>query len=411
MYYAVANRIQIIIQIIIETSQSKTFCPCPWTSLRLGVNGGTGICSYSENVGNNLQDPVDKILQNKLLSEIKTSIKNEEWHDHCSYCKDSETYGGRSERLMHVNSLDADVRALIDNNDQNVLTSCSINWNNLCNLTCLYCGPDCSTEWQKVKGKIIELGKVDEENAVNYLLDNQEHLSSITVGGGEPLLQKSIYKLFNNLSKYVNVHITTNLSVDLTNNPMFKSIISNKNINVHWMISFDCLEKRFEYVRHKAEWKTFVNNIDILKQHNQHIIAHPAYCLYSAFDLLDFYDFCLSKNLDIFWCDLINPYELDIRFAPESIRLMAAKEIDKVLTKYENYKNLSLDTLAKYKEMCYTGIPISNDVVNVEKVSNKQRAMGILSFNNRIEQELKKTTTFNELWSDVSQKLKEECNG
>jgi organic radical activating enzyme len=411
MYYAVANRIQIIIQIIIETSQSKTFCPCPWTSLRLGVNGGTGICSYSENVGNNLQDPVDKILQNKLLSEIKTSIKNEEWHDHCSYCKDSETYGGRSERLMHVNSLDADVRALIDNNDQNVLTSCSINWNNLCNLTCLYCGPDCSTEWQKVKGKIIELGKVDEENAVNYLLDNQEHLSSITVGGGEPLLQKSIYKLFNNLSKYVNVHITTNLSVDLTNNPMFKSIISNKNINVHWMISFDCLEKRFEYVRHKAEWKTFVNNIDILKQHNQHIIAHPAYCLYSAFDLLDFYDFCLSKNLDIFWCDLINPYELDIRFAPESIRLMAAKEIDKVLTKYENYKNLSLDTLAKYKEMCYTGIPISNDVVNVEKVSNKQRAMRILSFNNRIEQELKKTTTFNELWSDVSQKLKEECNG
>jgi len=407
----VANRIQIIIQIIIETSQSKTFCPCPWTSLRLGVNGGTGICSYSENVGNNLQDPVDKILQNKLLSEIKTSIKNEEWHDHCSYCKDSETYGGRSERLMHVNSLDADVRALIDNNDQNVLTSCSINWNNLCNLTCLYCGPDCSTEWQKVKGKIIELGKVDEENAVNYLLDNQEHLSSITVGGGEPLLQKSIYKLFNNLSKYVNVHITTNLSVDLTNNPMFKSIISNKNINVHWMISFDCLEKRFEYVRHKAEWKTFVNNIDILKQHNQHIIAHPAYCLYSAFDLLDFYDFCLSKNLDIFWCDLINPYELDIRFAPESIRLMAAKEIDKVLTKYENYKNLSLDTLAKYKEMCYTGIPISNDVVNVEKVSNKQRAMRILSFNNRIEQELKKTTTFNELWSDVSQKLKEECNG
>lgn len=395
---------------ISKISLSKTFCPCPWTTLRLGVNGATGICSYSENIGNNLIEPVDKILQNELLDEIKTSIKNEQWHDHCNYCKNSEIHGGRSERLMHVNNLNTDIRDLIDNDDRNVLTSCSINWNNLCNLTCLYCNPDCSTEWQKVKGKTIEIGKVDEENAVNYLLDNQKHLTSITIGGGEPLLQKSIYKLFNNLSKPVTVHVTTNLSVDLTNNPMFKSVISNKNINVNWMISFDCLGDKFEYVRHRADWKTFINNIDILKQYNQHIIAHPAYCLYSAFDLIEFYDFCVSKNLDVFWCDLLNPYELDIRFAPESIRLIAINEIDKVLIKYENYKNLSLDTLKKYKEMCYNGIPISK-WVNGAEVSNKQRAVEILKFNRRIEQELKKTTTFNELWIDVSQKLKEECNG
>ena len=66
--------------------------------------------------------------------------------------------------------------------------------------------------------------------------------------------------------------------------------------------------------------------------------------------------------------------------------------------------------MEKYKEMCYAGIPISK-WVNGAEISNKQRAVEILKFNERIEQELKKTTTFNELWSDVSEKLKEECNG
>jgi len=392
-----------------SVTESKTFCPAPWTTLRLGTNGATGICPYSENVGNYLTDKVDDILKNSLINSVKTSMLNEEWHEHCNYCKNSEQHGGRSERLLYIDNLNQKTKTYIGNNfDQNVLVSCSINWNNLCNLACVYCNPDSSSEWQRVKGKIVEISRLDEENAVDYLITNQEHLKQITIGGGEPLLQKSIYKLLDNLHNEVFIHVTTNLSVKLENNPMFNRIIQNKNLKVNWMISFDCLEDRFEYVRHGADWTVFCDNIDLLKKYNQKVTAHPAYCLYSAFDLVNYYDFCVDRNLELFWCDLFSPHELDIRFAPSSIRSKAIEEINQVLDKYNGNQNLAIETLYKYREMCYNGVPISKWVNHME-FSNQQRAKDILSFIKSKEQELDKRTKFKELWPNIFNELKETC--
>jgi len=256
----------------------------------------------------------------------------------------------------------------------------------------------------------VALARTQNSN-LDFLLSNRKNLKHLMIGGGEPLLQKGIYQLLSNLlhDRKIFVFITTNLSIDLEKNLVFDSIINNPSIETIWMISFDGLGDKFEYVRHGAVWEQFKRNIYTLKKYNQKIVAHPAYSLYSAFDLVKYYDFCDSMDLDVFWCDLFDPIELDIRHAPESIRQLAIENIDAVLEKFKDRKNLSLDTLIEYRKMAQIGIPTNKKMPanTILTLTDYQRSVNILAFNSRIEQLMSKSKSFEQLWPDVFNKLKE----
>ena len=90
-------------------------------------------------------------------------------------------------------------------------------------------------------------------------------------------------------------------------------------------------------------------------------------------------------DLDVFWCDLFDPIELDIRHAPESIRQLAIENIDAALEKFKDRKNLSLDTLAEYRKMAQIGMPTNTTTVDVSTLTDYQRSVNIVAFNFRIE--------------------------
>jgi hypothetical protein len=86
-----------------------------------------------------------------------------------------------------------------------------------------------------------------------------------------------------------------------------------------------------------------------MKADGEHVLAHPAYSIYCAWDLMEYYDFCVAENLDIFWCELNHPEELDIRRHSVKVRQRAIEEIDKVVAKYQEQSRLSTDALERYK--------------------------------------------------------------
>ena len=246
------------------------------------------------------------------------------------------------------------------------------------------------------------------DNSLNWLIENSKTLYSIGIGGGEPLLQKEIGSLLSQLKNPVSAYITTNLSVELENNQIFETIKNNKNINSVWSISFDGIGDKFEYVRHGATWNQFRKNIDVLKKYNQKIEAHPAYSIYCAFDLLEYVDFCVDQELSIYWCDIFEPHQLDIRYSPKSLRDIAIQNIDAVFKKYENRStlNLNLDLLKKYREMAIKGFHF-NPAFNL--LSDKQKAQNMLDFNKKIETQLPKAKLFAEVWPKVHSTLISEA--
>lgn len=385
-------------------TDSKTFCLRPWNELRLGTNGSVGICSYSPDIGNSYNATMLEILNGPTITEIKLAIKNNEWHPNCAHCATNEKNRNSSPRTDALKFIDEYTKSHI-NNDQQILQHLSINWNNLCNLACNYCGPVQSSKWSEYKSLPVVVDKLDKGSALEYILANQQELLGILIGGGEPLLQKSIHQLLDNINLVndkIHVAVTTNLSVSsLKKNPAFNTIINNPSLTVSWMISFDNLGDKFEYVRHGATWDIFCENINTLKEYNQVIVAHPAYNLYCAMDLVEYYKFCFDNKLAVYWCELFHPIELNLIYAPIAIKKLAIAEIDTILALYSDLpegNHMSLDILGSYKDMINSNLTVEFDT---------QYAQQIKKFTSEIEDTLPKNHTFAQLWPNIQKILDE----
>jgi len=169
---------------------------------------------------------------------------------------------------------------------------------------------------------------------IELVRDNRDSLTGLTLGGGEPLLQRGLLELLQEVdSTCVNVMITTNLSMDLDKNAIYQELRTWPNVT--WMVSFDNVDPaKFEYVRRGADWQLFEQNIQQLTQDHQRVVAHPAYSIYCAFDLDSYYEFCLANKLTIYWCDLTHPPALDARRLPDDLRQQAQQDIDRILELY-----------------------------------------------------------------------------
>lgn len=378
-------------------TNSKTFCSSPWTFVNINQTGAVMPCMHSGyELGNINKKPIQEILADQPLRDLKNTIAQGEWHSACSWCKSLEENGrssGRTQRIMSREILDQ-----IDNSvDWFTITDIVINWSNLCNLTCVYCNSETSTAWQSVEKIPIQLVKNNHPDLIELAKTHGKNIKGLSLGGGEPLLQKGLVEFLKHLDPdTTTVMVTTNLSIDLQTNPVYQELKTWKRVD--WMISFDNADKdKFEYVRHGAEWKQFVDNIQQMKKDGQHVIAHPAYSIYCAFDLDQYYEFCVNNELDIFWCELNHPHELDARRLPLELRQQAIEEIEKTIKKYPNRDNLALNTLSGY----------INSLVDNSGLFQLENKPDMLGWHRRIEQKLKQTNTFEQLWPVLSNKIRE----
>ena len=92
------------------------------------------------------------------------------------------------------------------------------------------------------------------------------NIQGLSLGGGEPLLQKGLDVFLSYIdSSKVRVMVTTNLSMEISTNPVYQ--ILKTWPKVEWMVSFDNANKeKFEYVRDRANWEQFVKNLRQMKQ-------------------------------------------------------------------------------------------------------------------------------------------------
>jgi organic radical activating enzyme len=382
-----------------SVTSSATFCPAPWTSLNIDQTGRVSCCMFGEQaIGNIKQNSIQEVIAGSQLLDIKQTMAQGQWHSNCVQCRRNEDVTGASARTQRM--LDQPSRDQIDQDinwfDPQHLV---INWSNLCNLTCTYCNSDTSTAWQAIKGIPINHVRNEHQDLVDLARQHGSSVQGLVLGGGEPLLQKGLVEFLQCLDgSRVRALVTTNLSVDLETNPVYQELKNWKT--VEWQISFDNVDRdKFEYVRDRASWDQFERNIDIMKADGQFIKAHPAYSIYCAFDLLEYYDYCVAKDIDLFWCELTHPWDLDIRRYPMSLRQRAIDEIDRVLSKYGHREDLAIPTLKRYRMTLLDNSYIFNQDTYIPNA---------VEFHQRIERELNKTNTFTQLWPKLASEIQNE---
>lgn len=234
--------------------------------------------------------PQKKQARKEMLSGTKCS--------ECSYCWNIEDKGNISDR--HYRSGEPWAAIHLDRirnqawDADEVPSYVEVNFSNVCNLACSYCSPQFSSTWAAQSERFGAYPTAVPHNAPEHfqgrrrVIPNREHnpyveafwrwwpdlypqLRHFRMTGGEPLMDKNTYRVFDhvlaNPKPDLHLNVTSNFSVEpnLFENYLdyTKRLCQGENIE-HFMqfVSVDTWGKQAEYIRPGLDFDRLVNNVD-----------------------------------------------------------------------------------------------------------------------------------------------------
>ena len=272
----------------------SALCLAKWKQVSLHLPTGLNNSCYhpplhaipAELLANNpsaLHNTPHKKEQRKIM------LKNER-PDECNYCWTMENNDKLSDRHYRSGEPWAakDFDAIVNSTgDEDVLPSyMEVNFNNVCNLACSYCSPQFSSTWmQEVESTggyptSVVHNSPDHFHGRNRPIPNRDHnpyvdafwswwpdvypeLEHFRMTGGEPLLDKNTYRVFDyvlaNPKPDLHLNVTSNFSVDEKSWQKYlgyvKQLCEGEKIE-HFMqyVSLDSFGSQAEYIRHGLDF-------------------------------------------------------------------------------------------------------------------------------------------------------------
>jgi uncharacterized Fe-S cluster-containing radical SAM superfamily protein len=199
-----------------------------------------------------LKNGYDDAKDQKELLEAHNSNNKSKF---CESCWKTESTGIESKRQQY-NRL---YKKYIDQTHRDIKLNV-IPVGNICNLSCIVCGPFSSTGWIKkhnflhnenVKFNINKDIKITDLADINTV----DHVEFI---GGETLQSRSFWEYLKTIKKTISFSIQTNGTIVLTQEQI-KLLSSFNNFNI--CFSIDGYDSIFEYLRQPAKWESTLKNI------------------------------------------------------------------------------------------------------------------------------------------------------
>lgn len=300
------------------------WCPIPWTGLMYNYDGQIKNCIRSASpIGNIKDQPIDEILEKGKNLQKQSHMLQDLPAEGCHTCYDIERGKKRfdiiSDRIFYMRelkSLSFDTYQA-GNHDLRVI---DVRWSNLCNFSCVYCGPDFSSKWASELNIRYDVPTDQQvQDFKKYIFDRAAQLEHVYLAGGEPLLMKENLELLDLLEEVnpsVNLRINTNLSKVDTR--IFDKIC--KFENVHWTVSVEATDKEFEYIRHGGNWSDFLDNLDVIKKLGHKITFNMLWFLLNHRSIFKCIDFFLDQGFHpngFVAGALLTPLYLNVRHLPD----------------------------------------------------------------------------------------------
>jgi MoaA/NifB/PqqE/SkfB family radical SAM enzyme len=305
----------------------KNFCPIPWTGLMYNFDGNVKTCiRSSEPIGNIQRNTIQEILNNDKNIDTRLKMQSNLPADRCWPCydleKEKKSFEIISDRIFYLKELKTVDRDLYNDVNEFDLRKVDVRWSNLCNFSCVYCGPEFSSRWASELNMQIETPEQSNKKQFqDYVFDNIDKLKHVYLAGGEPLLMKENLEFLKQLktkNSKVNLRINTNLSKIDTN--IFDLVCSFEN--VHWIVSVETIEEEFEYIRYGGRWLDFLDNLQIIKKHSHKISFNMLHFLLnykSIFICVDYLSKLGFHNNSFVIGSLLRPPYLNIRHLPDTV--------------------------------------------------------------------------------------------
>jgi organic radical activating enzyme len=249
----------------------ETKCLAASHNLFLDSNGDIKLCCNSNMPLDNASS-IESAITGPIATEIQTALANNQPHKNCTTCWYEQKTNSRSYRDSY-NSMYPTYNLLSDRNIKTI----HVQYDNTCNLTCVYCGPQYSSKWSD-----LLQSKQPFRQPVMFDDASLASLDMITLAGGEPSLVKSNIELLDRLYSInpdCHIFINSNLT-NVKNNPVFERLYKFSKVTV--IASFEAIDKRYEYIRNGAKWSDFSTNFSMLADHVQEVQASMIFFPLSA---------------------------------------------------------------------------------------------------------------------------------
>ncbi len=325
-----------------EYLTNKNFCPIPWTGIMYNFDGTVKNCIRSDKPIGNIKDKsIDEIVNGVQNIRTRFDMIINQPEPRCSPCYDLEkgknSFDIISDRVFYLKELKSVDKTLFDSPTHFQLNKVDVRWTNLCNFSCVYCGPEYSSKWANELDIVIETpGDKKKQDFKNYIFSNAANLKHVYLAGGEPLLMKENLELLDLLSPDVSLRINTNLSRVETR--VFEKICSFKN--VHWIISVESIEDEYEYIRYGGKWPEFLDNLNVVRNLDHKVsfnMLHFILNYRSIFNCVDYLKNLGFHNNAFIIGALLEPDYLNIRHLPDDMLNSVKEELTKRINEHPGF--------------------------------------------------------------------------
>ncbi len=217
---------------------------------------------------------IREIFHSDYYKNIRQEIRDGERPKNCDACWRDEDNGVKSKRQLYHEYAAIRYPEINYAEEPDMPEDLQIILSTTCNLKCRTCNPNYSSKWVKeaeerkmpyIKESVnVEMDDIENSKFWTDLDDWLPHAKYLEVMGGEPFYMKE-FKVFANkliddgISKNVHVNLSTN---GTTLNKEFLQKMIDNFASVGFNVSIDGIGKRFEYLRHGANWKEVSDNLD-----------------------------------------------------------------------------------------------------------------------------------------------------
>lgn len=313
-----------------------TTCPFPFRSVMVKTDGQLVTCCYGENIQglHRSTHTIEQAFNSTEFQSIRNNLANGIKDNHCKKCWDLEDAGVESLRQQELRT---------EEFSQDIYTNPRLEYlflslSNQCNLKCRTCSPSDSSFWIKefeqrtgIK-KAVYLEPDDSTFFSSFKNNTLPNLKEIAFTGGEPLMMKSVHRILETLDS------NTSLTF-YTNGTFYEPTILERFKDVNIAVSIDGIGKRFEYMRHPANWETVSSNLKAMGSNLKAITCTAS--AYNVWYIDEVADFAESLGADFMAHILFEPNNLSVLSLPYDIRL-------EVSNKLAQSKNTQVQKIAEY---------------------------------------------------------------
>ena len=215
-------------------------------------------------MGNIRDNTITEILDTDEYRRLRRALAQDTPAANCARCHQQqhlETPQQYRYLRDHYNQLFKMVDVDYDDDRAFALTGIDLHWSSTCNLRCVTCWEKQSSAIAKeLKLPIETTTEPEVEFLIDWLVDRQSELREIYLSGGEPLLIKHNLRLLRRLRRDQQFVLRVNSNfTQHANNQIMRELLEFPRVLM--TISADDIGTRFEYIRHGAQWQTFLNNV------------------------------------------------------------------------------------------------------------------------------------------------------